>query len=190
MSAATAEKQTSRSVKVLTRLVALEWQGHEHDCRARFVAVGALLHELRPQVEKWQRYVEKNFPFSYRSALRYEKFFVAGNGVRARTPGRLSDVDPPRPAHHQSPVHQDVRERLEQARAWRARIDAHQKQQAGREQERKDEIAAANRIIETGYRVESKAVHPDHAGGSNYAFRVLTAGRDRLRRGLRFAAAL
>jgi len=135
--AATAEK--SRSVVVLARLIRLDWKDHELDCRTRFAHIGELLHELRPQITtgQWQRFIRKNFPFSPHSAARYEKFFLAGTGGRAR-PQRLSDVDPPRPRHHQAPVHEDVRHRMEQARVWHARIAANQKQRASQEPERRD----------------------------------------------------
>jgi len=193
MTTVEAARETSPlPVKKLVGLIRLEWENLEGDQRGRFVRIGTLLSELRPQVppRKWGRFVAATFPFSLHSATRYERFAAQTERARATGgtgPRRLSDVDPPRQAarpHHQAKSfasHQEERERIRRFFDANQRLHAERVNGAG---ERELEVAVANQIIDVGYRTLARETHPDR-GGSDAAMVRLSAARDRLRRGLR-----
>ena len=191
MTTVEAARETSPlPVKKLVGLIRLEWENLEGDQRSRFVRIGALLVELRPQIQarKWEKFVRATFPFSSMSARRYERFYLlTKSAAPADRPRRLSDVDAPRQAarpHHQAKsfaAHQEERERIKRFFDENRRLHAQRGNGAG---ERELELQVANQIIDVGYRTLARETHPDR-GGSDAAMVRLSAARDRLRRGLR-----
>ena len=82
-----------------------------------------------------------------------------------------------KPTIYPKPWHDDVKPSIERARREAERI---REEHLTRQQERTEEQKLALRLIDIGYRVLAKELHPDH-GGSRDAMTRLSRVRDRLK---------
>jgi hypothetical protein len=173
-----ATKEGPRSVPELTRLIKGEQAVVQVRGKDIWPRIGGYLAEMKPQIAKgkWERYIRDNFEFSVATAARYIRFHreVAAN----RKPTRLSDVDPPREAHHQAKGFSAWKASRQQSSTPppRTRWDT---DTAKADRPRERELGLE--LIEAGYRLLVQKYHPDK-GGDDASFRCLTNARAKLRR--------
>jgi hypothetical protein len=143
------------------------------------IKIGNELLESKSQLKHgyWSSWLEKNFHLSQSTAQAWMKAARKNSaGAVFRT---ISEASGDRRPHHEAPwstyVKETARETREQMRQFE--LDEHH-----REKEREAEHTLANRLIDIGYKVLSKELHPDKLGGSNEAMTRLNVVRDRLRR--------
>jgi hypothetical protein len=143
------------------------------------IKIGEELIESKSQLKhgEWSTWLKKNFHLSQHTAQVWMRASRKNDaGVAFRTVSQAGGDHRP---HHEAPwstyVRQTARETREQMKQFE--LDEHH-----REKEREAEHTLANRLIDIGYKVLSKELHPDKLGGSNEAMTRLNVVRDRLRR--------
>lgn len=184
--------EVARPLNVLIRLIKEDIaNGNEAAEKAGmpyYQAAGQKMLEAKPQVSGgFEDWIERNFGLSGRHARRYMDLARAtsdGQIGRTRPFASLreferhtgSDTRPTGGAVHR-PWREDVDNLAEKARNDLKRI---REETLTRQQERDAERTLALRLIDIGYKVLAKELHPDK-GGSKDAMVRLSRVRDRLK---------
>lgn len=177
----------ARPLKVLVPLIKEDLrQGDEAAERAAlpyYRAAGEKLNEAKAQLPAgaFMSWVSRNFNRSQRQANRYMSLARTTTDIQIglRSPGGLGGAigQPPRWTPQTARYPEPVKESIEQAKRQAERIES---ENLSRAQERAAENALCMRIIDIGYKVLAKELHPDK-GGSREAMARLSRCRDRLR---------
>jgi hypothetical protein len=184
------EGHVARPLKVLVPLIKEDLRlGNEAAQEAAmpfYIAAGDKMLEARPQVGhgNFGSWLKRNFSISHTQAYRWMAAAEAKQKFQGRNFSSINDAlkesghhgympNKPRP----QPWHEPVKQTIEQARREAERIrDA----ELTRQQERDAERKLALRLIDIGYKVLAKELHPDK-GGSRDAMTRLAVVRDRLK---------
>jgi hypothetical protein len=149
-----------------------------------YAAAGEKMLEAKPQQTnpEFRAWLRRNFNLGYAQACDYMK--VAGaTSSRIREGGSLNkylgEIGDPRHVDvtRKKAWHDGVQENIERARREAERV---REESLTRQQEREAEQKLALRLIDIGYRILAKELHPDK-GGSRDAMQRLGRVRDRLR---------
>jgi len=185
-------KQVIRPLPVLVSLIKQDLKDGDEAAESAgmpfYIAAGEKLWEAKPQVKgRFTEWVQKTFDRSPRQCNRY---MAAAHATvnkrfgRARPFESISDAER-HVGRHVNPSsgavrrewRQDVDDIAERARRDMERI---QEEDLTRKQEREAETKLALRLIDIGYKVLAKELHPD-SGGSWDAMQRLVHVRDRLK---------
>lgn len=185
------ENQVARPLKVLVALIKEDLlHGNEAAKQAGmpyYQAAGEKMLEAKNQLNhgEFQPWLKRNFNLSYESARGYMKFAKAMEDKKTGIPvfSSLNDF------HRQTgdsayrsittrrDWHEPVKANIEGARRDAERLrDEH----LTRQQEREAERVLALKLIDIGYKVLAKELHPDK-GGSRDTMQRLSRVRDRLK---------
>jgi hypothetical protein len=187
--------EVARPLKVLIPLIKEDLangkQAAEQAGMPYYQAAGQKMLEAKPQVSGgFEDWVERNFRIKPRQAQYYmalAKATSATLGEQKRTAAQFSSLDDFKRRH----LNEDRPSSGRVNRPWREGVDktAEQARQdlkrlkedtLTRQQERKAERTLALRLIDIGYKVLAKELHPDK-GGSKDAMSRLSRVRDRLK---------
>jgi hypothetical protein len=188
MNSAALSRTTSslaRPLKVLVPLIKDELDAGDAAGLEHYRKAGEMLLEARDQVTKgeWISWVERNFELSERTARRYMKLAAmrqapASRGREHEHKRTLSEVvDPPRNSH-QPTWHQPVQQIVN-----RVDVEALAVDRQNQKKERDLERDLALQLIDIGYKVLVKTLHPDK-GGSREAMQRLNRVRDLLKQAI------
>lgn len=185
-------KEVARPLTVLVRLIKEDLaNGHEAAEKASapyYAAAGLKMLEAKPQVSGgFKEWVERNFAIGIKQAQRYMAFAIATTDTQKRPAGQFKNMEDFRRRH----LNEDIPSSGRVNRPWREGVDktAEQARQdlkrlkedsLTRQQEREAEKTLALRLIDIGYKVLAKELHPDK-GGSKDAMSRLSRVRDRLK---------
>lgn len=187
--------QVVRPLKVLVPLIKEDLvQGREAAEQAGlpyYRAAGEKMIEAKPQVSGgFQNWVKRNFGISPSQATRYMAFARATLSKQNETAvppftslkdfarrGRGQDIPTTGGGMRPAPWKSAVDDIAERTRKEQERI---REQELTRQEERQAEHTLALRLIEIGYKVLAKELHPDK-GGSRDAMSRLNRVRDRLK---------
>lgn len=175
---ATDDERVARPLRVLVPLIKNEIErgdaaGLEHYRRA-----GEMLIEAKEQVEygDWLSWLERNFHLSRTTAQTYMR--LAGE---QKTSGRvfstLSELVTPDRPNHQPAWHAPVQKVIDRVDTETLNL---RREEMKRADERDAQRALALQLIDIGYKVLARKLHPDR-GGSREAMQRLNAVRDRLK---------
>ena len=183
--------QVARPLKILVPLIkddlAKGKEAAEKAGMPYYQAAGEKMLEAKPQISGgFQDWVKRNFGITPRHAQNYMNLARATAGEqigRAHPFNSLSEFmrhEGKEPYGKKSPHrewHKDVDHIADRARRDMERI---REESLTRQQEREAEQKLALRLIDIGYKVLAKELHPDK-GGSRDAMQRLTRVRDRLK---------
>lgn len=188
--------EVARPLKVLISLIKEDLaNGNEAAEKAGmpyYRAAGEKLLEAKPTVtksgERWDKWVKRNFGISHDQAGRYMKFALAtSNRQNTLISEEYKTLDDFRERHLGEKVvgtgrvhrewREDVDKLAERARQAEARL---KEENLTREQEREAKRKLAERLIDIGYKVLAKELHPDK-GGSKDAIQRLHEVRAELK---------
>jgi hypothetical protein len=180
------EGKVARPLRVLVPLIKKDLdQAHDASKRAGmpyYRTAGEKMLEAKPQMThaEFAPWVKRNFDISYSQAQQYMNYAVAiETSSRTREFSSLNefkgDIGRSRPT--KQTWHDDVKDNIERARREAERI---REENLTRQQERDAERKLAMRLIDIGYKVLAKELHPDK-GGSRDAMQRLGRVRDRLK---------
>lgn len=140
-------------------------------------ASGQLSHgEFKP-------WIERNFKLSYSRAYQYMKFAKDDKSSEPQNFSSMNDYHKQigssdyRSITTKRSWHEDVRDNIERARIEAQRI---KNENLSRQQERDEERKLALKLIDIGFKVLAKELHPDK-GGTRGAMSRLSRVRDRLK---------
>jgi hypothetical protein len=176
------ERQVMRPLKILVPLIKDDLEKADEAGLPYFRAAGEKLLEAKAQMKfgEFGPWVKRQFShITQRQAEVYMRYANATadkqNRIRTlRDSERHSgNVNYGRPASW----HSDVKENIERARRDMERV---REESLTRQQEREAEQKLALRLIDIGYKILAKELHPDR-GGSRDAMQRLTRVRDRLK---------
>jgi hypothetical protein len=184
------EKRVARPLDVLANLIRKDLeQGKEAAQKAGapyYKAAGEKLHEAKASgnmsISQLTEWTKRNFDIGRAQALLYMSYADATSHLSARD--EHPSLNKFRQEHHgykqtvhPSPWREEVKSNIERARAEAKRI---QDENLTRQQERDAERKMALRLIDIGFKVLAKELHPDK-GGSRDAMSRLSRVRDRLK---------
>ena len=187
------DKPVARPLHILVPLIKKDLeQANEAAQRAGlpyYRAAGEKMLEAKVQLKhgEFMPWLKRNFSISHDQAKRYMEFaeVTAGQNPLASGFSSLSDFvrrtsnpnyNKPHTVRPQA-WHEPVKETIERARRDAERI---REEQLNRAQERDEERKLALRLIDIGFKILSKELHPDK-GGSRDAMARLNRVRDRLK---------
>lgn len=181
------EGQVARPLSVLVPLIKEDLERIEDAGLPYKQAVGEKLSEAKRQVKhgEWGSWLQRNFALSQTTAQRYMNFAEATKDANSsnRSFSSLNDFHRQTGSSAYRSVtskrgwHEDVKESIDRAKREAERI---QRENLTRQQEREAEQKLALRLIEIGFKVLAKELHPDR-GGSRDAMTRLNRVRDRLK---------
>ncbi len=190
-----AEGKVARPLNVLVPLIKDDLnQGREAEKQAGipyYTAAGGKLAEAKQQVSASELYswAHRHFKIRESQVQLYIRLWEHTGKARAiaRAPTSLDDFK--RSLGHSRPTSgrvnrewgADVDNLAEKARASMERVERLHQDNMTRQQEREAERALALKLIDIGYKVLAKELHPDKMGGNRAAFQRLAIVRDRLR---------
>jgi hypothetical protein len=169
------EKRVARPLKVLVPII-------KHDLYERQsvrdeasygieIKIGEELLEAKAQLTRygeWMVWLKQNFHMSYDTAHRWMKAAEkSGRGAKFET---LSHAENDTRRGHASTWEKDVRR-------VRSEMENYVKHRRTRDEEEEATHKLALKIIDIGYKVLSKQLHPDKIGGSHEAMRRLNAAK-------------
>ena len=172
----TAGTSLTRPLKVLVPLIKDELEAADAAGLEHYRKAGEMLLEAKEQVEhgEWKGWLKRNFHLSDRQAYDYIRLVEVTKieprrkfeSLREATrPGQSSKVS------WQQPVQQI---------ASRVNVEALATERQNREKEQRLLRQLSHQLIDIGYKVLARELHPDK-GGSREAMSRLNAVRDRLR---------
>lgn len=192
------ETQVARPLKVLVTLIKEDLkQGDEAAERAGmpfYRAAGEKMLEAKGQlpVGDFMKWVERNFSIKRSQANTYMSLSVATAGRPITAATDFSSLKDFRRNHlgHDVPTsgggvrqptwRADVDDLAEKARVAQARLERQHEDSMTRQQEREAERLLGLKLIDIGYRVLAKELHPDK-GGSRDTMQRLSRVKDRLK---------
>ena len=185
--AAQPEQRVARPLKVLVPLIQEDLSRAEQAGLPYFRAAGEKMLEAKLSLSDkeiargdFNAWVRENFSLGRHQARNYMLLAerMTEKEVLSRRTTTLSDILTPHRPHHQPTWHDPVKEVI-------ARVDVEalnlQRKQMKRAEERETQRKLALQLIDIGYKVLAKTLHPDK-GGSRDAMARLNAVRDQLRR--------
>lgn len=181
------EGKVARPLNVLIPLIKEDLKYAEEAGLPYKQAAGAKLREAKNQLSygEWGSWLKRHFTLSQETARQYMNFAKATEGEDSRNLGFSSMNDFHRqtgsPAYRsvtsKQDWHEPVRANIDRARREAERI---REENLTRQQERDAERQLALRLIDIGYKILAKELHPDK-GGSRDAMQRLSRVRDRLK---------
>lgn len=187
----TARTQVARPLKVLAQLIKEDLE-KARDAAERaglpyYEAAGAKMLEAKPQLQhgEFQGWIKRNFAISADHARKYMQYAKARQNGFTKPVSSLSDFiqQTSSPSYNKPNTvrprewHEPVKESIERARRDADRV---REEQLSRAQEREEVRKLALRIIDIGFKVLSKELHPDK-GGSRDAMARLNRAREILK---------
>lgn len=169
----------ARPLRVLVPLIQQELGHGDAAGLDHYRRAGEMLLEAKEQVGRsdWRGWVTRNFHLSYQTARTYMALASELRQPRPRVFTRLSDVIDTHRTTHQPAWHAPVQEAVNQ-------IDTETFNRKREAMKRADELTVhrklAQQLIDIGYKVLARKLHPD-AGGSRDAMARLNAVRAALR---------
>lgn len=174
----TDDERVARPLRVLVPLIKSEIErgdaaGIEHYRRA-----GEMLIEAKEQVDRgdWGSWLERNFNRGERTAQYYMKL-AASAKTKPVAVSTLSEFTQPNRGTHQPPWHAPVQKVIDRVDTETLNL---RREEMKRADERDAQRALALQLIDIGYKVLARKLHPDR-GGSRDAMQRLNAVRDRLK---------
>lgn len=183
-------KEISRPPHVLVPLIKSDLQ-QARDASQRagmpyYRAAGEKMLEAKPQMKhgEFGPWLKRHFAISYPHAMRYMKLVTIETTSRNREFSNFSEfmrAEGGDPGYgrvvRKTAWHEDVKGNIERAKREAERL---REAELTRRQERDAEQQLALRLIDIGYKVLAKELHPDR-GGSRDAMARLNRVRDRLK---------
>jgi hypothetical protein len=187
----TTTREVARSLRVLVPLIKEDLaQAREASERAgvpHYRAAGEKIHEARRSGEmsltELCSWTKRNFNVGRTQTFLYMSYAKATAGLSAQADHPSLHEHRTRSLGHKQTVyprawHEDVKSSIEQAKRDMDRV---REENLNREQERLAQRKLAMRLIDIGYKVLAKELHPDK-GGTREAMTRLVTVRDRLRK--------
>jgi hypothetical protein len=188
----TEKRQVARPPHVLVPLIKRDLeQGHEAANRASvpyYRAAGEKMIEAKEQLKhgEFQPWLKRHFTISYDTARRYMGF-VDAEKTQARVFSSINSAlkasgnngympNKPRP----QPWHEPVKEIIDRTKREQERVTRLYADEITKKQEREAQRDLSLRLIDIGYKVLAKELHPDK-GGSREIMARLNKARDHLK---------
>jgi hypothetical protein len=180
------ESQIARPLIILIPLIQKDLAEANEAGEPYYCAAGEKMLEAKQQMKhgEFGPWVKRHFAITMRQAQRYMGFAKTTANAQMRHTSRFSNFNEyvrKQPGQGKTVVkrdwHEDVKQNIERAKREAERI---REAELTRQQEREAEQKLALRLIEIGYKVLAKELHPDK-GGSRDAMARLNRVRDRLK---------
>jgi hypothetical protein len=183
------EKQVARPLKMLVPLIREDLkQGSDASERASmpfYKAAGEKMLEAKGQLRhgEFKAWIVRNFSLSYSRAYQYMKFSEATKSSEVQNFSSMNDFHRQTGSSNYRSItsrqdwHAPVKDNIDRARREAERI---RDETLTRQQERDAEQKLALRLIDIGFKVLVKELHPDK-GGSREVMSRLNRVRDRLK---------
>jgi DUF3102 family protein len=179
------EQQVVRPLQVLVPLIKAELEAGEAAGIEHYRRAGEMLLEAKAQMPhgEWKPWLQRNFNRSYMTATNYMRLAMAHREVgedkskAGFTFATLSEFTQPHRTTHQPMWHEPVRQIVDRVDTETLNL---RRDELKRVEERDAQRKLALQLIDIGYKVLARTLHPDK-GGSKAAMTRLNAVRDRLK---------
>lgn len=173
------DQRVARPLRVLVPLIKDELQQGDAAGLEHYRLAGEMLLEAKEQVEygEWKAWVARNFELSHSTANRYMAFAEESKKTRRRVFTTLSEATEPSRTTHQPAWHEQVKQVVDRVDTQTLNL---KREELKRGDEREAQRELALQLIDIGYKVLARTLHPDK-GGSRDAMSRLNAVRDRLK---------
>ena len=178
---ATAYRQVARPLKVLVPLILEEIRLGQEAAKPFYAHAGELLLEAKSQIKHgdWEPWIRENLRIAPRTAREWMQYAQTSTAENQNGATGAVFSKPPGLRETTRPNYRPPGKRFAKPKPHAHAKDAHAKDG------RSDQQELANRLVDTGYKVLAKELHPDKPGGSTEAMSRLNEVRSLLKEAIR-----